>query len=76
MKRVILHVSGNIQRAIYRRKVMSIAKTIGITGAIMNLLDGRMKIIAEWDDNFEYHRLQNFKFGVDVGVRCVHSLIF
>jgi len=31
---------------------MSIAKTIGITGAIMNLLDGRMKIIAE-GDNFE-----------------------
>ena len=47
MERVTLHVSGNIQRAIYGRRVMSIATTIGITGAIMNLSDGRIKIIAE-----------------------------
>lgn len=47
MKRVILHISGNVQRAGYRTKVISIAKQFGIKGIVLNLADGRVKIIAE-----------------------------
>lgn len=47
MKRVILHISGNVQRAGYRTKVISIAKQFGIKGIVQNLADGRVKIIAE-----------------------------
>lgn len=47
MKKVTLHISGNVQRVGYRAKVMSIAKALGIKGFIQNLPDGRVKIIAQ-----------------------------
>ncbi|HUV82327.1 MAG TPA: acylphosphatase [archaeon] len=47
MKRVTLYVTGNVQRAGYRTKVISIAKQFGIKGNVRNLADGRVKIIAE-----------------------------
>jgi acylphosphatase len=47
MKRVTLYVTGNVQRAGYRTKVISIAKQFGIKGNVRNLVDGRVKIIAE-----------------------------
>lgn len=47
MKKVILHVSGNVQRVGYRAKVKSIAKALGIKGSIQNLPDGKVKIIAQ-----------------------------
>jgi acylphosphatase/uncharacterized protein YoxC len=47
MKKVTLHVSGNVQRVGYRAKVKSIAKTLGIKGSIQNLPDGKVKIIAQ-----------------------------
>jgi len=47
MKRVSLHISGNVQNTGYRARVVDIAKVLGIKGSIQNLLDGRVKIIAE-----------------------------
>jgi acylphosphatase/outer membrane murein-binding lipoprotein Lpp len=47
MKKVTLHVSGNVQRVGYRAKVKSIAKALGIKGSIQNLPDGKVKIIAQ-----------------------------
>jgi acylphosphatase len=40
MKKITLHVSGNVQRVGYRAKVKSIAKALGIKGSIQNLPDG------------------------------------
>jgi acylphosphatase/uncharacterized protein YoxC len=47
MKKITLHVSGNVQRVGYRAKVKSIAKALGIKGSIQNLPDGKVKIIAQ-----------------------------
>ncbi|MEA3294305.1 MAG: acylphosphatase [Euryarchaeota archaeon] len=47
MKKVTLHVSGNVQRVGYRAKVKSIAKVLDIKGSIQNLPDGKVKIIAQ-----------------------------
>jgi len=51
MKRVTLYVSGDVQRVNYRSKVIIIAETLDITGCVQNLKDGRVKIIAEGDEN-------------------------
>ena len=51
MKKVILYISGNIQRVGYRAKVVSIAKALGVKGLIQNLPDGRVKIIAQGEQS-------------------------
>ena len=43
-------LSGNVQRAGYRTKVVSIAEALTITGTIQNLKDGKVKIIAEGNE--------------------------
>ena len=50
MKRVILHISGSVQRAGYRTKAMSLANVFSIKGIVFNLTDGRVKIIAEGNE--------------------------
>ena len=47
MKRLIAYVSGRVQQAGYRSKVVTIAKAFGVRGLIQNLPDGRVKVIAE-----------------------------
>ena len=47
MKRLIAYVSGRVQQAGYRSKVVTIAKAFGVSGSIQNLPDGRVKVIAE-----------------------------
>ncbi len=51
MKKVTLHISGNVQRVGYRAKVISIARALGIKGFIQNLSDGRVKIIAQGEQS-------------------------
>ena len=51
MKRATLHVSGSIQRAGYRSRVVTIAMAFGIRGSIQNLPDGRVKIVAEGEES-------------------------
>jgi len=50
MKRLIARVSGKVQKAGYRSKVVTIARAFGITGSVQNLPDGRVKVIAEGEE--------------------------
>jgi acylphosphatase len=50
MKRLIARVSGKVQKAGYRSKVVNIARAFGITGSVQNLPDGRVKVIAEGEE--------------------------
>ena len=47
MIRVTLYISGNVQRANYRSKVISIAEKYNIKGNVQNLSNGNVKVIAE-----------------------------
>jgi len=51
MKKVTLHISGNVQRVGYRAKVISIANVLGIKGFIQNIPNGRVKIIAQGEQS-------------------------
>jgi len=50
MKRLIAYVSGRVQQAGYRSKVVTIAKALNVKGSVQNLPDGRVKVIAEGDE--------------------------
>ena len=50
MIRAILYISGKVQHANYRSKVVSIAKKYNVTGNVQNLSNGNVKIIAEGDE--------------------------
>jgi acylphosphatase len=56
MCRVIVHVSGKVQRNGYRSAASIRAREFNLTGYVMNLPDGRVKIIAEGkeDDLHEF----------------------
>ena len=47
MNKIRATVSGRIQNVGYRAKVIGIAKNFGLTGFVLNLDDGRVRIIAE-----------------------------
>jgi len=51
MKRLTAYVSGKVQKVGYRARVVEIAKILGLKGLISNTDDGRVKIIAEGDDD-------------------------
>ncbi len=50
MNRLTAYVSGNVQKVGYRKRIIDIARAFGLKGMIENLDDGRVKIIAEGDD--------------------------
>ncbi len=50
MKRIILVVSGKVQQAGYRDRVVGIGKNLALSGYAENLSDGRVKIVAEGDE--------------------------
>ncbi len=62
MKRLILIVSGNIQKAGYRDKVVDIGKNMGLSGYAENLPGGKVRIIAEGEDD----KLEIFKDHIDI----------
>ena len=47
--RVTMIVYGNIQKAEYRGRVISIGKTMNLTGTVQNLSNGTVRVIAEGD---------------------------
>ena len=51
MKRLTAYVSGNVQQRGYRARVTDIARMLGFKGTVENLDDGRVKIIAEGDED-------------------------
>jgi len=51
MQRVTAYITGNVQRAGYRGKVIDIANAFDLKGNVQNLEDGRVKVIAEGEEN-------------------------
>jgi len=62
MKRLIALVSGQVQKVGYRKRVMQIAKAFGLKGIVENLDDGRVKIIAEGEDE----KLKWFESAIEI----------
>jgi acylphosphatase len=68
MKRLTAYVSGQIQKVSYRKRVIDIARALGLKGMIENLNDGRVKIIAEGDDE----KLKWFESAIDINNTLIH----
>ncbi len=49
MKTVEIHVSGRVQSVGFRACTRKVATNLGITGEVMNLPDGRVRIFASAD---------------------------
>lgn len=62
MKKLTAIVSGRVQEVGYRGRVIEIASAFGLKGMIENLKDGRVKIIAEGEDE----RLKWFESAIDI----------
>jgi acylphosphatase len=62
MKRLTAYVSGKVQKAGYRARVMKIARDLGLKGLVQNLDDGRTWITAEGEDD----RLEQFLKAIDI----------
>lgn len=62
MKRLTAYVSGKFQEVGYRSRVIEMARAFGLKGQIENLKDGRVRIIAEGEDE----RLKWFESAIDI----------
>ena len=62
MKRLTAYVSGKVQQTGYRAKVTDIARALGFKGFVENLEDGRVRIVAEGEDD----RLKWFEEAIDI----------
>ena len=62
MKRLTAYISGNVQRVGYRARVIQLANGLGIKGIIENLSDGRVRIIAEGDEE----KIKLFEGSIDI----------
>ncbi|VVB69416.1 Acylphosphatase [uncultured archaeon] len=51
MKRLTAFVSGKVQKTGYRARIIDFARMLRLRGSIENLDDGRVKIIAEGDED-------------------------
>ncbi len=56
------YVSGKVQEVGYRARVVDIANAFGLKGMVENLLDGRVKIVAEGEDE----KLKWFESAIDI----------
>jgi acylphosphatase/ElaB/YqjD/DUF883 family membrane-anchored ribosome-binding protein len=61
--RFTAYVSGKVQEVGYRARVVDIANALGLKGMIENLKDGRVKIIAEGEDE---KKLRWFEDAIDI----------
>ncbi len=62
MKRLTLIISGKIQKAGYREKVIDIGKSMGLSGYSENMPKGRVRIIAEGEED----KLELFKDHINI----------
>lgn len=62
MKRLTAYISGKVQRVGYRARVIQLANGLGIKGIIENLSDGRVRIIAEGDEE----KMKLFEGTIDI----------
>ncbi len=62
MRRLTAYVSGKVQKSGYRARVIQMANALRLSGAVENLADGRVKIIAEGDED----KLRWFEEAIDI----------
>jgi acylphosphatase len=62
MKRLTAYVSGNVQRVGYGARVIKIANGMGLKGFVENLNDGRVRIVAEGEEE----KLKLFEETIDI----------
>jgi acylphosphatase len=62
MKRLTALVSGNVQKVGYRARVAQTANALGLKGLIENLADGKVRIIAEGEED----RLKWFEEAINI----------
>jgi len=62
MKRLTAYICGKVQRTGYRAKVTDIARALGFKGFVENLDDGRVRIVAEGEED----RLKWFEEAIDI----------
>ena len=60
--RLTAFVSGRVREVGYRARVIDIANAFGLKGRVENLLDGRVKIVAEGEDE----KLKWFESAIDI----------
>jgi acylphosphatase len=60
--RFTAYVSGKVQEVGYRARIVDIANALGLKGMVENLLDGRVKIVAEGEDE----KLKWFESAIDI----------
>jgi acylphosphatase len=70
MKRLTAYVSGQVQRTGYRVRIIDIARALGLKGTVENLDDGRVKIMAEGDDD----KLKWFEEAIDIKNTLINVL--
>ena len=62
MRRLTAYVSGKVQKTGYRAKVTDIARALGFKGFVENLDDGRVRVVAEGEED----RLKWFEEAIDI----------
>jgi acylphosphatase len=60
--KLIAFVSGKVQEVGYRARIVDIANALGLKGMVENQKDGRVKIIAEGEDE----KLKWFESAIDI----------
>ena len=68
MMKLTAFVSGNVQDVGYRTRIVDIASALGLKGMIENQKDGRVKIIAEGEDE----KLKWFESAIDIKDALIH----
>ena len=68
MKRLVAYVSGSVQKTGYRAKVTDFAGMLGLKGVVENLDDGRVKIVAEGDED----KLKWFEEAINIKNSLIH----
>jgi acylphosphatase len=68
MKRLTAYVSGSVQKTGYRAKVADFARMLGLRGAVENLDDSRVKILAEGNED----KLKWFEEAININDNLIH----
>ncbi|MFZ3113708.1 MAG: acylphosphatase [Methanothrix sp.] len=66
--RLTAFVSGRVQEVGYRARVIDMAIALGLKGMVVNMKDGRVKIIAEGEDE----KLKWFESAIDIKNALIH----
>jgi len=68
MMKLTVFVSGKVQEVGYRARIVDIANALGLRGMVENQKDGRVKIIAEGEDE----KLKWFESAIDIKNTLIH----